>query len=127
MYILNIPLISRYFVHSSLHSLNFSLRVIRVTNNGIKCNKYKIHKIFTNFMKNINIYSNIFYIMKCNKASMNLIEYLILIKKKNPFGFFFFLITLHIYIKHVPHHVLHLITFRIYRLFYFFNCITHRN
>ncbi len=33
-------------------------------------------------MKNINIYSNIFYIIKCNKASMNLIEYLTPNKKK---------------------------------------------
>ena len=33
-------------------------------------------------MKNINIYSNIFYIIKCNKASMNLIEYLIPNKRK---------------------------------------------
>ena len=67
-------------------------------------------------MKNINIYSNIFYIMRCNKASMNLIEYLTPNKKekKNLFGFFFsFFITLHIYIKHVRHHVLHLLTFRI--------------
>jgi len=67
-------------------------------------------------MKNINIYSNIFYIMRCNKASMNLIEYLTPNKKKKRIFLdsFFLFITLHIYIKHVRHHVLHLLTFRIY-------------
>lgn len=44
-------------------------------------------------MKNINIYSNIFYIIKCNKASMNLIEYLTPNKKEKRIhldSFFFF-------------------------------------
>ena len=41
-------------------------------------------------MKNINIYSNIFYIIKCNKASMNLIEYLTNKEKESIWILFLF-------------------------------------
>ncbi|PEL17942.1 hypothetical protein COE82_15595 [Bacillus wiedmannii] len=75
---------------------DFNIRVIHIDFSSIKIQKYKVHKIFTISMKNINIYSNIFYIIKSNKASMNLIEYLTPNKKKKRIHLdSFFLFILH--------------------------------